>query len=57
MKPVAANPLIIVHRTELNGVLRSIRKEGETRDPTGVTSGNRSEVMMELDNQEVCWGE
>lgn len=56
MKPVAANPLISVHRTEMNSVLTSTRKEGETINSTGVTSGNRSEVMMELSSQKVCRG-
>lgn len=56
VKPVAANPLIIVHRTEMNRLLRSTRKEGEAINSTGVTSGNRSKVMMELASQKVCWG-
>lgn len=37
-------------------VLRSTRKEGETINSTGVTSGNRSEVMRELARKYVGGG-
>lgn len=52
VKPLAANPLIIIHRTELHGVLRNTRERNQ-RPPPGGTSGDWSEAMME-DSQSKC---